>query len=203
MDRLAQLDARRARRDGVTANRHEPAGARRLLRVCVTGPESTGKTTLAGRLAEHYHTAWVPEASRLYAESKATPLLLADVVPIARQHVSMADDAIPLAHKLLVLDTDLLSTVVYSRHYYGVVPPEVEELERARRADLYLLCDVDVPWLPDGVRDRPTDRQSMFELFREALDVRSLPWTRIHGNWDARWETAVDAVDILIGARRS
>ena len=203
MDRLAQLHARHARGDCVTAYRHQPAGSRRLLRVCVTGPESTGKTTLAGRLAEHYHTVWVPEASRLYAELKVEPLVLADVVPIARLHVSMADDAAPLALELLVLDTDLLSTVIYSRHYYDVVPTEVETLERERRADLYLLCDVDVPWLPDGVRDRPTDRQSMFELFREALDSRSLPWVHIHGDWDARWELAVDTVDALIGARRA
>ena len=164
------------------------------LRVCVTGPESTGKTTLAARLAAYYRTVWVPEASRIYAERKQAPLLLSDVAPIAREHVSMADDGARIAGRLLVLDTDLLSTVVYSRHYYGVVPPEVEKLERARRADLYLLCDVDVPWLPDGIRDRPANREAMLALFREALEVRRLRWTMITGDWDRRWQTAVDAV---------
>ena len=164
------------------------------MRVCVTGPESTGKTTLAARLAAYYRTVWVPEASRVYAVRKQSPLLLSDVEPIAREHVAMADDAAHNAGRLLVLDTDLLSTVVYSRHYYGVVPPDVDALEHTRRADLYLLCDVDVPWLPDGIRDRPTDREAMLALFRDALESRSLHWTMITGDWDTRWQTAVEAV---------
>jgi NadR type nicotinamide-nucleotide adenylyltransferase len=171
-----------------------------LVRVCVTGPESTGKTTLAARLADHSHTVWVPEASRAYAERKQSPLLLDDVVPIAREHVAMADDAARLASGMLVLDTDLLSTVIYSRHYYGVVPPEVDTLERARRADLYLLCDVDVPWVPDGVRDRPADRERMLALFRDALDARELRWTMIRGDWDERWHAARDTVDIFLAS---
>ena len=165
-----------------------------MKRVCVTGPESTGKTTLAARLAAYYRTVWVPEASRIYAERKQSPLLVSDVAPIAREHVAMADEAVPAAGRLIVLDTDLLSTAVYSQHYYGVVPPEVKALERARRADLYLLCDVDVPWLPDGIRDRPTNREAMLAVFREALETRKLRWTMITGDWETRWQTAIDAV---------
>ena len=165
-----------------------------MKRVCVTGPESTGKTTLAARLAAYYRTVWVPEASRIYAERKQSPLLLSDVAPIAREHVAMVDESMRAAGRLLVLDTDLLSTVIYSQHYYGRVPAEVEALERTRRADLYLLCDVDVPWLPDGIRDRPTNREAMLALFREALETRKLLWTMITGDWEARWKTAIGAV---------
>ena len=176
------------------------SGGAVLARVCVTGPESTGKTTLASRLAAHWHTAWVPEASRAYAERKASPLVAGDVTPIAREHVAMSSAAAPLATRLLVLDTDLLSTVIYARHYYGVVPPEVDALERARRADLYLLCDVDVPWVHDGIRDRPVDRESMLALFRDALDARALRWTMIRGDWNVRWLTAHDAVETLLAS---
>ena len=109
-----------------------------LRRVCVTGPESTGKTTLARRLAERFHTEWVPEGSRVYAERIGRPLVAADVGPIAREHLLLADAAEELARRegatLLVLDTDLLSTVVYARHYYGRSPRWVEREERARRA---------------------------------------------------------------------
>src|SRR3954469_19325971 len=124
-----------------------------LVRICVTGPESTGKTTLARRLAESLDTAWVPEGSRTYAERVGRPLDASDVSPIAREHIALADDGAALARARgatsLILDTDLLSTVIYARHYYGAAPPWVEEEERTRRADLYLLCDVDVPWIAD------------------------------------------------------
>ena len=172
-----------------------------LLRVCVTGPESTGKTTLARRLAERFHTEWVPEGSRVYAERIGRALTAADVTPIGREHVMLADAAAELARaagaSLLVLDTDLLSTEVYSRYYYGAMPHWMEGAERERRADLYLLCDVDVPWIPDGVRDQPTDRHAMFLRFQQALARRSACVTIVRGDWDERWAIACAAVSML------
>jgi len=169
-----------------------------LRRICVTGPESTGKTTLAQRLAELASTEWVPEGSRVYAERKGSELTAADVAPIAREHIRLADAAAERVRTegktVLVLDTDLLSTVIYARHYYRMVPPWVERIERARRADLYLLCDVDVPWVPDGVRDRPQNRDEMFALFRDALVRRGAPFVVVRGAWEERWERALAAV---------
>jgi NadR type nicotinamide-nucleotide adenylyltransferase len=178
---------------------------RSLQRVCVTGPESTGKTTLAARLAEQAKTEWVPEASRIYAERKGAPLTVADVAPIAREHIALADAAAERARSrgasVLVFDTDLLSTVVYSRYYYGTVESWIERVERARRADLYLLCDVDVPWLPDGIRDRPANRDEMFALVREALVRRKARVVTVRGSWDERWAIAREAIAPLIRAR--
>jgi NadR type nicotinamide-nucleotide adenylyltransferase len=165
-----------------------------LVRICVTGPESTGKTTLARRLAESVDTAWVAEGSRIYAERVARPLEASDVSPIAREHIALADEGAALARARgatsLILDTDLLSTVIYARHYYDAVPPWVEDAERARHADLYLLCDVDVPWIADGVRDRPTDRGAMFDRFHRALTLRNSDVVVIRGDWDMRWALA-------------
>jgi NadR type nicotinamide-nucleotide adenylyltransferase len=176
-----------------------------LVRVCVTGPESTGKTTLARALAGWAGTEWAPEAARAYAERVARPLLASDVGPIAREHIALADlaaeDARARGAGLIVLDTDLVSTVVYARHYYGVVPRWVEREERGRRADLYLLCDVDVPWVPDGVRDRPADRPAMFALFRRALERRGARLVTLRGERTARWETARAAVSVIGAAR--
>ena len=172
----------------------------RVRRICVTGPESTGKTTLARRLASATNAEWVPEASRLYAERVDRELLASDVSPIAREHLALADPAAERARArggALVLDTDLVSTVVYARHYYENVPAWVERAERERRADLYLLCDVDVPWVPDGVRDRPTDREAMYDLFRRALARRRARVIGVRGDWDARWMLARDAVASL------
>ncbi len=170
----------------------------RLFRVCVTGPESTGKTTLAEQLALFLGTECVPEASRIYAERVARDLSVTDVEPIAREHIARADAAVErvAARKgtALVLDTDLLSTVVYARHYYEFVSPWLNGEERARCADLYLLCDVDVPWIPDGIRDRPENRDAMFALFRDALVERRVQCVVLRGDWDARWKAARAAV---------
>jgi nicotinamide riboside kinase len=84
--------------------------------------------------------------------------------------------------------------VIYARHYYDVVPPWIEEAERTRRADLYLLCDVDVPWIADGVRDRPIDRGAMFDRFHRALTQRSSDSVIIRGDWNTRWALASTAV---------
>jgi len=175
----------------------------RLRRVVVTGPESTGKTTLSRRLAETASAEWVPEASRVYAERKGGELFAADVAPIAREHIRLADAAAEKARsegkQLLVMDTDLLSTVVYARHYYRMVPPWVERVERARRADLYLLCDVYVPWIPDGIRDRPSNRDEMFALFRDALVRRKAPFVLVRGDWDERWAIGSRAIAHFLG----
>jgi nicotinamide riboside kinase len=172
--------------------------------VCVTGPESTGKTTLARELAEWIGTEWVPEASRVYAERVRRELLWSDVVPIAKAHIALvaAGEAITRAggSHSIILDTDLVSTVIYSRHYYAAVPRWVAREERGRRADLYLLCDVDVPWVPDGIRDRPTDREEMFARFAQALRRRGSKLAIISGDWNTRCEIARSAVTLLLEA---
>lgn len=171
------------------------------LRICVTGPESTGKTTLARRLAECAPAPWVAEASRIHAERVGRALLASDVEPIASAHIVMADEgaahAVSLHAPTLFLDTDLISTVIYARHYYGAVPRWIEREARARLAHLYLLCDVDVPWVRDGVRDRPTDRRAMFGRFRRSLTRRGARVVIVRGDWTARLELARNAVSLL------
>jgi cytidylate kinase len=112
----------------------------RLRRVVVTGSECTGKTTLARELATHFGTSWSPEYAREYAIGTGSPLTLADVDAIARGQIAGEEEAVRRATRLVVHDTDLLSTVVYSRHYYGRCPEWVERAARDRRADLYLLA---------------------------------------------------------------
>jgi NadR type nicotinamide-nucleotide adenylyltransferase len=168
-------------------------------RVVLTGSESTGKTTLAARLAERYGAPWTPEAARVYVKSVGGAALgYEDVERIARVHIAAADEAERRARGLLILDTDLVSTLVYSRHYYGRCPAWVEREARARLADLYLLHHPDVPWLPDAARDRPCSREQVHEEFRQALDAFGAKRVDVRGGFAEREARAVAALDALL-----
>jgi len=173
-----------------------------MRRVVVTGGESTGKTTLARALAEEYTAAWVPEVAREAALSKSGPLGPEDVEPIARAHVAAADAAVrEMAERrrpVLILDQDLLSTVVYARHYYGSCPPWIERLAAERRGDLYLLCSPDLPWSADGVRDRPEAREEIHALFRDAVAEVGANVVEVTGTGAGRTARAVLAVEGLL-----
>ena len=170
-------------------------------RVVLTGSESTGKTTLTADLARHYGAVWVPEYVRGYADWKRATLDASDVTPIAQGQIAAQDLALERAGHLLLLDTDLLSTVVYAEHYYGSCPEWVRAAADHRRADLYLLCDIDVPWTPDPQRDRPGERAAMHELFRIALAERNVRFQLIHGGWRERFLAARQAIDELAAER--
>ena len=167
----------------------------RPFRVCLTGAESTGKTELAKELARHFGAPCVPEYSREYAERAARELSYMDVYPIARGQMELEERLSAGARDVVILDTDLLSTVVYSRHHFGACPIMVESLARTRLADLYLLLDIDVPWIADPVRDSGTMRDALHELFCDVLDEFGAPVRSIAGAWDERLRQAIDAID--------
>lgn len=166
-------------------------------RIVLTGPECTGKTTLAGEIASSLGAPLVVEAARRFAESFPGPLSELTVGSIARLSMDLEESAIaasPTAPAIIVRDTDLVSTVVYAKHYYGAVPPWIEEEARMRRADLYLLCAPDLLWVADGVRDRPAQREQMFGAFFATLASIEARVTVIRGNGRARLDTAFEAV---------
>jgi NadR type nicotinamide-nucleotide adenylyltransferase len=173
-----------------------------LLRVTLVGAESTGKTTLARTLAANLDAPWVPEYARSYLDGKRAPLTVEDVEPIARGQLAAEDEGRRRAHGLLILDTDLVSTMVYARHFYGSCPAWIEEAARARRADLYLLHHPDVPWIEDGdVREPPAGRDRVHRLFEAALAALGAHTVDITGPWDERLKTAKRAIASLVASR--
>jgi NadR type nicotinamide-nucleotide adenylyltransferase len=173
-----------------------------MIRVVLTGSESTGKTTLAKRLSEHYRAEFVPEFVRDYAANKGAPLGFADHGPIAKGQMALEDAAIARKPRLIIQDTDLLSTVVYCDHYFGKCPPWIAEKAAERRPDLYLLCEIDLPWIADGVRDRGHRREEMQQLFRDAVIAAGSPYAVISGTADKRFELASEAIDQIVISTR-
>jgi HTH-type transcriptional regulator, transcriptional repressor of NAD biosynthesis genes len=167
----------------------------RPFRVCLTGAESTGKTELARELATHFRAPCVPEYSREYAERVARELSYMDVYPIARGQMELEKRLSAGASDVVILDTDLLSTVVYSRHHFGACPIMIESLARTRLADLYLLLDIDVPWIADPVRDSGATRDSLHDLFCDVLDEYGATVRTIAGPWDERLKRAIGEIE--------
>jgi HTH-type transcriptional repressor of NAD biosynthesis genes len=171
-----------------------------VAKVVLTGSESTGKTTLAQRLAAHFRTSWIPEYGRRYVEEHPGPLAASDIDPIARGQMASEEQGFREATRAVVmLDTDLVSTEVYAEHYFGSCPDWVREAARDRLGHLYLLTEPDVPWVPDpGQRDRADRRDEMDRLFGSALAAQPAAVVRIRGAWDHRFATAVSAVERVV-----
>jgi NadR type nicotinamide-nucleotide adenylyltransferase len=172
-----------------------------VSRIVITGSECTGKTTLAEQLARELATLWVPEFARQYALDVARPLGPADVEPIARGQLEAEDRALEhLAQleprpRVIVLDTDLVSTVVYAHHYYGGCPQWIVDAAQRRLGDVYLLSEIDVPWTADGVRDRPAARAEIHELFRQWLSRLGALVFPVAGLGRERLAAALDALE--------
>lgn len=182
-------------------------GTRVCLTVCLTGPECTGKTTLAEDLARHFNAPWVPEFAREYALRVGGPLTFEDIEPIARGEMALldapaTDNRQPTTSSLTILDTDLISTVVYARHYYGQCPAWIEREARARKADLYLLTGIDVPWTDDDVRDTAEARAALHGQFATTLAFYGANVVTIRGDWEERFATAVAAINDGYAAAR-
>lgn len=170
----------------------------RVLRVCIFGPESTGKTTLCQRLAQHFQTSWVPEYARTYLESRQQPFALGDVEPIARGQLQWEAEQMERAQRVLFCDTDLLTTTIWSHWFFAECPSWVSEQARLQHFDLTLLMEVDVPWVADSVRYLPKEGAQFLERCLAELENQERSYRRVGGDWETRFQTSVEAVKELL-----
>jgi NadR type nicotinamide-nucleotide adenylyltransferase len=174
-----------------------------LVKVVLFGPESTGKTTLSKQLARHYNTVWTPEFAREYLQKKwnneRKTCEVSDLVPIAIGQMRLENKLAKRADKLLICDTDLLETKVYSEEYYGgFVDEKLNKASEENNYDLYLLTYVDTPWEEDDLRDRPGLRLEMFTAFENALKKNQKNYILLKGDKETRLKVATAAIDEII-----
>jgi len=178
-----------------------PVRAWYAKRICLVGAESTGKTTLARMLAEHYQTVWVPEYGREYSERKLAEegeynWRSEEFALIAKTQCERENEAACRANKILICDTDAFVTGVWHRRYMGEPSPEVEAVAADhRRPDLYLLTDVNTPFIQDGTRDGELIRKWMHETFVAELTAQGRPFRLVSGALQDRFNRAVECID--------
>ena len=173
------------------------------LKVVLFGPESSGKTTLSRELSNHYKTSWVKEYARDYLQEKWDSVNkiceLKDIIPIAQGQIKLENERSLNASKLLFSDTDLLETKVYSEMYFNdYCDPQLEKYALENHYDLYLLTDIDIPWVKDDLRDRPNNRMEMFLAFKKTLIKYKKPYVIVSGNLENRIKIAVFEIDKLL-----
>ena len=179
-----------------------------IVKVVLFGPESTGKTTLSRHLARYYNTVWTPEFARAYLQKKwnneRKTCEKKDLIPIAIGQMKMENKLAKKADKLLICDTDLLETKVYSEEFYGgFVDEKLNKAANENQYDLYLLTYVDTPWEKDDLRDRPEQRLEMFNAFENALKKHKKNYIILRGDKETRLKNATEAIDKIISNKNN
>lgn len=170
-----------------------------LKKIVLIGPESTGKTVLSEKLAEYFQTTYVSEYAREFWPSLAgRKLQYEDISTIAKGQLQAEELLMRNATKILICDTDLIATEIWSEIYFDHCPDWIKELNRQLKYDLYLLMNIDIPWVDDGTREFPDLRESHFKRIKEELDRRGLKYVIISGTYEERFERAVEELNRLM-----
>ena len=172
-------------------------------KVVLYGPESTGKTTLSIELAKHFKTNWVPEYAREYLQTiwdnEKRICEPKDILPIAICQMKLENELAIKSKSLLICDTNLFETMVYSKYYYGGnCDPLLEKYALKNDYDLYLLTDIDIPWEKDDLRDKPNEREESFEIFKNELIKKNFPFKVINGTRIERLKKAINCINKII-----
>lgn len=169
-----------------------------IKKVIVTGPESTGKSTLAKRLADHYHTMWVPEYAREYIDRLNRPYNRQDLLNIIEGQLQKEKVIQKKAKDILFYDTSLLVIKVWYEYKFGALDPLISEKLRHFTYNLFLLLDVDLPWKYDPQREHPQQRSHFFQIYKKELEHMGADFAIISGSGETRFKHAINVIDRII-----
>jgi NadR type nicotinamide-nucleotide adenylyltransferase len=180
----------------------------KIIKIVVIGPESTGKSTLCQQLAKHYQTLWCPEFARQYLLEHGTNYSFDQLLTIAQGQVALEDQMIAkLQHSyslnsapLLFIDTDMWVMKVWCDFVFGKCHPWILDQLENRHYNFYLLCNTDLPWVKDELREYPDlhTRSELFNRYKDIMENQNTPWSIISGNSESRLEMAIKKVDAFL-----
>jgi len=170
---------------------------KKLKKVVIIGPESTGKSTLSEALAKHYGEPWVEEFAREYIDGLDREYHYEDLLEIAKGQLALEEKKAERANKLLFCDTDLHVLHVWSEHKYRKTDPWITSQISQREYDLYLLTDIDIPWEEDPQREYPDPamRQFFYDWYERLMKGTGVPVIKISGNLAARKALSIEAIE--------
>jgi len=195
-----------------------------LKKIVIIGPESTGKSTLCKQLAEHYKTLWCPEYAREYLLKHGMNYTFEDLLTIAKGQLALENEYVekvrktesqkdrkivsgrsshsPLTthHSLLFIDTDMYVMKVWCEFVFEKCHRFILDQIIERKYDLYLLCNIDLPWVKDELREYPDleSRQRLYFIYKDTMINQSVPWVDINGDYDERLAKAITSIDSLL-----
>ncbi|HMK27665.1 MAG TPA: AAA family ATPase [Chitinophagaceae bacterium] len=180
-------------------------------KIVIIGPESTGKSTLCEQLAAHYKTAWCPEYAREYLLTHGKQYTYDDLLTIARGQIALEDKYTAMMKasgsrltthdsRLLFIDTDMYVMKVWCEFVFGKCHRFILDQIAERKYDLYLLCNTDLPWVKDELREYPDlkIRERLYHIYKDIMISQEVPWVEISGNNEARLLKAIAAVDLFL-----
>ncbi|MDF9794771.1 NadR type nicotinamide-nucleotide adenylyltransferase [Catalinimonas alkaloidigena] len=166
------------------------------IKITITGPESSGKTTLSRTLAEKFNTLWVPEYARDYINQLHRPYEESDLLEIARGQLAREDEYAQQTRQIYFCDTSLEVIKIWSEFKFKRCHPWILEQHQKRKADFYLLCAPDLPWEDDPQRENPDDREELFEIYQQELSGE--PVQEVWGGEGKRLQAAEEAIRVLL-----
>ena len=168
-----------------------------MFKIAITGPESTGKSTLSEKLAHHYNTNFVPEYSRSYLENFVGKYTENDVVEIAKGQHNLILEEEKKSSKILIADTEIVVCKIWVEYVFKHSNKVIDEILKQQDFDLYLLCDIDLPWVYDPLRENPDidERKELFEIYRNTLEQMKVPFEIVSGDNDERVNNAIKIIE--------
>jgi NadR type nicotinamide-nucleotide adenylyltransferase len=191
-----------------------------LKKIVAIGPESTGKSTLCTQLAEHYHTLWCPEYAREYLTVHGMRYTYEDLLTIAKGQIKLEEKyesevrsrsertpseesggkTLTIHNSPLFIDTEMYVMKVWCEFVFGKCHQFILDQIAKRKYDLYLLCDIDLPWTHDQLREYPDEgpRQELYKMYKNIMQSQTVPWVEINGNYQERLQKAIDVADSIL-----
>ena len=169
-----------------------------MIKIVLTGPESTGKSTLAKQLADHFDASMVPEFARYFIDNLDRDYIESDLLEIAKGQLDYEQHQSLLSSEILICDTDLLTIKIWSEFKYGKCDPQILKWIEQLKYDHYLLCGTDIAWQLDPQRENPNDRETLYEIYKKELFFYQKPFSEIKGDGNQRFNSSVRLINSML-----